>query len=386
MGEVDFPVGVEEEYQLVDPDTGALRGRAPAVLAAAGGVAKAEFQRTILEVASPVCASAAEAAWRAAEGRLTLLRAAAAQGLAIASAGLHPVGAYPPSQVTDEPRYRELARSGGSIMRDLHIFGLHVHVGVPGLETAVRAMVGATPYTPHLLALCASSPFHQGADTGFASFRTIIRDMFPEVGPALPVTGASEYTQLVRILAREECDERERCPVSWDIRPSARYPTLEFRFFDACPWVDDVMVLVAFARALTAMFADRPPPQRTGMELQLLKENRWRAARYGLDARFFRLDPVTGEQRPARDQIMALAERLYPLAERLGDGAALAGVERMVRRGTAAEAMRGVLRREGSFPAVTRWVMDQTSGSAAAVVERRRRSERPDRGDLGAAA
>ena len=367
---MDFPVGVEEEYQLVDPGTGALRGRAPTVLAAARGAAKAEYQRTILEVASPVCANAAEAGRRAAEGRLILLRAAAAQGLTIASAGLHPVGPYPPSQVTDEPRYRELARSGGAIMRDLHIYGLHVHVGVPGLETAVRAMAGATPYTPHLLALCASSPFHQGGDTGFASFRTIIRDMFPEVGPALPVTGAAEYTQLLRILAREECDERERCPVSWDIRPSARYPTLEFRFFDACPWVDDVMVLVAFARALTAMFADRPPPHRTGTELQLLKENRWRAARYGLEARFFRLDPVTGEQRAARDQIMALADRLSPLAERLGDGAALAGVERMLRRGNAAEAMRGVLRREGSFPAVTRWIVDQTSGSAAALVGR----------------
>ena len=374
MGAGEFPVGVEEEYQVVDPDTGALIGRAPALLVAADGLAKAEYQRTIVEVASPVCATAAEAGWRAAEGRAALARAAAAQGLAIAAAGLHPVGPYPASQVTDEPRYRELARTGGPQLRDLHIFGLHVHVGVPDLETAVRAMVGATPYTPHLLALCASSPFHRGADTGFASYRTIIRDTFPEVGPAPPMSGAAEYRQLVRLLAGKECDERERCPISWDIRPSSRYPTLEFRFFDVCPWVEDVAVLAAFARALTAMFGDRPPPQRSGTELQLLRENRWRAARHGLDARFFRLDPATGEQRPARDQIRALAERLLPLAERLGDVAALAGVERILQRGNAARAMRRVLQRGSSFPEVTRWVAEQTVGSAEAVVERLRRA------------
>jgi carboxylate-amine ligase len=370
MGGGEFPVGVEEEYQVVDPDTGALRGRAPALLMAADGLAKAEFQRTIVEVASPVCATAAEAGLRAAEGRAALARIAEAQGLTIAAAGLHPVGPYPPSQVTDEPRYRELARNGGPHMRDLHIFGLHIHVGVPDLETAVRAMAGATPYTPHLLALCASSPFYRGEDTGFASYRTIIRDTFPEVGPAPPMSGAAEYRKLARLLAGKDCDERERCPISWDIRPSSRYPTLEFRFFDVCPWVEDVAVLAAFARALTAMYGDRPPPQRSGTELQLMRENRWRAARYGLDARFFRLDPATGDQRPARDQIRALAERLLPMAERLGDVAALAGVERILERDNAAAAMRGVLQREASFPAVTRWIAEQTVGSARAVVER----------------
>src|SRR5690606_31334508 len=374
MGEAEFPVGVEEEYQVVDPGTGALEGRAPALLAAADGLAKQEYQRTIVEVAGPICRSAAEAGRLAAEGRTALARAAAAQGLATAAAGLPPVGPYPASQLTDEPRYRELARSGGAVARELHIFGLHIHVGVPDLETAVRAMAGATPYTPHLIALCASSPFHRGADTGFASYRTLIRDMFPEVGPAPPMTGAGECRQLVRLLASGECDERERCPIAWDIRPSSRYPTLEFRFFDVCPWVDDVAVLVAFARALTVMFGDRPPPQRSGTELQLLRENRWRAARHGLDAHFFRLDPATGEQTPARDRILRLADRLAPLAERLGDGAALAGVERMLRRGNAATAMRGVLRRGSSFPEVTRWVAEQTVGSAEAVVERHRRA------------
>src|SRR5690606_12698526 len=167
---------------------------------------------------------------------------------------------------------------------------------------------------------------------------------------------------------------RERCPISRDIRPSSRYPTLEFRFFDVCPWVEDVAVLAAFARALTAMFGDRPPPQRSGTELQLLRENRWRAARHGLDARFFRLDPATGEQRPARDQIRAPAERRLPLAEPPGPVAALAGVERILQRGNAARAMRRVLQRGSSFPEVTRWVAEQTVGSAEAVVERLRRA------------
>lgn len=362
-----FEIGIEEEYQLVDPDTGALLGQAPRVLE--GGARtpfKPEFQTTMVEVDTAVSLDVAEAIHRLAARRGEAIRQAREQGIALVAAGLHPVGIYPPDRITDTPHYRGVAANGGRVGRELHIFGLHVHVAVPDRESAIRAMCGATPYIPHLIALSASSPLYQGRDTGFASFRTLLRDMFPEVGPPFPVASAAEYERLVAILRGSRFEPGRSSPISWDIRPSPRYPTLEFRFFDACPRLADVAVLAAFARGLTAMFADRPPPQPTGTELHILRENRWRAARYGLDVWFFRLDPATGEERSARDSIRWLVDRLGPIAERLGDGAALRDAERILSEGNAAGTIRAIWRERGSVPEVMAWLVAETAAGVVA--------------------
>lgn len=358
MDQGQFLIGVEEEYQLVDPDSGALRGRAPELLGSGPG--KVEFQRTMVEIDTPICASAREASGRLIERRRKLADQAAARGLAIVAAGLHPVGPYPHSQVSDAPLFRRTAARGGLVSRELHIFGLHIHVGVPSREAAIRAMCGATPYIPHLLIPAASSPFHHGRDTKFQSFRLLLRDMSPRVGVPLPIVSVAEYDRLERILAGGPVDPAHNSPISWDIRPSARYPTLEFRFLDATPWPEMIEFVVALARALTATFADRPAPQLSGTEMQLIRENRWRAARFGMETQFYRLDPVTGEMRSARDSLQALVDRLGPIAERLGDGASLALVGEVLERGSVASAMREIFDREDSFPAVLHWLMEQT--------------------------
>jgi len=360
----EFTVGVEEEFQLIDPDDGALRGRAPELLKD-GWPAKEEFQRTAIEIDTPVCTTAGEAGRRLVARRRALARLAASQGLAIAAAGLHPVGPYPSAQVSDVPDYRRIADLGGASARELHIFGLHVHVGVQSREAAIRAMCGVAPYLPHLLALSVSSPFYQAQDTSFDSFRTLLRDMAPRVGLPMPVVSAAEYDRMEAILAGGAPDPRHNPPIAWDVRPSLRYPTLEFRLFDAVPWIDTIELIVAMARALTLMYADRPPPYRTGTELQLMRDNRWRAARFGLDATFFRLDPVTGEVRSARDSILALVDRLAPIAERLGDGEALGRIDAILARGTAAAAMRAAYEKDHALPDVTRWVVAETEATIA---------------------
>ena len=354
-----FTVGVEEEFQLVDPVTGSLKGRAPDLLEN-GDPVQQEFQRTMVEVATPVCGTAQEVRRMLRDRRQELVDKASAHGLAVATAGLHPVGIYPPDQVSDTPRYHRIAARGGAPMRELHIFGMHVHVAIPNVEAAVRAMSGAAPYIPHLLALSASSPFQFGEDTGYESFRTILRALSPRVGPPLPVATAGEYTRLLRLLITEEDRRIGQSPIAWDIRPSLRYPTLEFRFFDGCPRLETATLLAALARALTIMFHDRPAPQRTGTDLQLLLENRWRAARFGLDAHFYRLDPPTGDQIPAREAITALIDRIRPLSERYGDGDVLSEAHWILEQGTAATRMREIYEETGSLPDVTRWVVEQT--------------------------
>lgn len=360
-----FEIGIEEEYQLVDPDTGALLGQAPRVLeSGARTLFKPELQTTMVEVDTAVSRDVADAMQRLAAQRAAAIRRAREEGLALAAAGLHPTGIYPPDRITDSPHYRGVAANAGSIGRELHIFGMHVHVAVPDRESAIRAMCGATPYIPHLIALAASSPLHHGQDTGYDSFRTLLRDMFPEVGPPLPIASAAEYERLLGILRGSRFDPGRSSPISWDIRPSPRYPTLEFRFFDACPRLADVAVLAAFARGLTAMFVDRPPPQPTGTELHILRENRWRAARYGLDAWFFRLDPATGEERSARDSIRSLVDRLAPISERLGDAAALRDAERILDVGNAAGTIRSIWRERAAVPEVMEWVVAETAAGA----------------------
>lgn len=370
MDEAAFTVGVEEEYQLVHPDGYELQGRAPAILET-GDPVKEEFQRTMVEVTTSISASALEAAQQIRARRARVARLAAEHGITVAASGLHPVGPYPAEQVSDVAHYRRIAEEGGAPMRELHIFGMHVHVAVPDAEAAVRAMCGAAPYIPHLLAPSCSSPFHRGEDTGFESFRTILRGMSPRVGPPLPVATAREYGRLVRMLCTEGHRSADESPIAWDIRPSQRFPTVEFRFFDCCPSIETATLLIAMARALTVMYHDRPPPQPSGLEQQLLIENRWRAARYGIEARFFRLDPLTGEERGARDLIVALIDRLGPIAERLGDGPVLAGAARVLEQGTASAAMRRVFEETGSYPEVVRWVVERTLEDTAEPGARR---------------
>lgn len=361
MDQGQFLIGVEEEYQLVDPASGALRGRAPELLGGASP-AKAEFQRTMLEVVTPICGSAREATTRLLERRRELAALAAERELAIAAAGLHPLGPYPAAQVSEGAHYRRTAARGGAFASEQHIFGLHVHIGVPSREAAIRAMCGVTPYIPYLLIPTASSPFYHGRDTEYQSFRLMLRDLSPRVGLPLPMSSVAEYDRLERILAGDPVEPQHPSPLSWDIRPSARYPTLEFRLFDATPWPAAIEFAVALARALTATFADRPTPQVSGTEFQLIRENRWRAARFGVETHFFRLDPVSGELRSARDALLALVERLGPIAERLGDGPSLALAEEVLARGSVAGQLREVFARSGSFPEVMRWLVQETRG------------------------
>lgn len=355
----EWTVGIEEEYQIVDPQTGRLEGRAPEVLARTRvGEAEAEFQRTMIEVCTPVSTDVDSAVRKLAERRRWVGRAARENGLALAAAGLHPEGAFPASQLTPDQHYWRVAASGGVVARQLHIFGMHIHVAVPDREAAIRVMRAATAYIPHLLALSGSSPLHRGLDTEFQSFRTLIRDMFSRVGPPLPVSSANEYDQLLHTLARAEGEERGT--ISWDIRPSERYPTVEFRFFDVVPSLDAVAGIASCVRALTVLCADVRPRAATGLELQLLIENRWRAARHGLEAEFYPLDPVDPERVRAPDAIRALLDRVEPTAARLGDGATLQRVETLLEAGTAADRMRAVYRQTGSLAEVTRWVARET--------------------------
>jgi carboxylate-amine ligase len=351
-GTAEFTIGVEEEYQLVDPETGALRSSATALRDDDWtGELVAELQETTIEIGTPVCGSAAEAETHLARLRLQAATVAAAHGLAIVAAGLHPFSAWEGHERPPLERYRAIEARYGRIARDEHIFGMHVHVAVPADSDRLQLMNVLRHYLPHLLALSASSSFFEGADTGFASYRTIMWRRWPNSGIPPRFTSAAEFERYVQLML-DAGVMADPWNLYWSMRPHPKYPTLEFRVTDVCPDLDDAVAIAALARALVhaavtgVLTDDATRHMPATLEHELVRINEWRVARDGLDGRL--IDSRTGAgHRAVRDAIRALLDRVSRSAAELGDTAALAHIERILERGNAAERMR-VRHRDGA--------------------------------------
>lgn len=358
-------VGVEEEYQLVDPDSGALQSRARAALEVDwSDEVQREVHQSTLEINTRICSSAAELRGELERLRLQTATAAAAEGLEIVAAGLHPTSNWRGHRLSEGWRYRRIADEFGRIIRDKHIFGMHVHVGAPTGEDCFRLLDTVRYFTPHLLALSASSPFHEGVDTGFASYRAILWRRMPYAGVPPHFRSRKEYRELIRLLLRTGAifDERN---IYWSIRPHPEYPTLEFRVTDVCPRLDDAVAIAALVRAIVAgaiegvLMAEPWPTTSTDLVHTLLSGNEWRAARHGLETEL--VDPTAASGTvPIRQSIRRLLDRVAPIAERLGDADAILGVETILRRGNGADRARAVLRDCGEFPALIAWLAGET--------------------------
>lgn len=378
----DFTVGVEEEYQLVSPRTGELRSRAPDVLATDwSGEIHPECQQTMLEIGTPICASAAELTREIRRLRLQAASAAAAEELHSLAAGIHPFSRWEAQRSTAGERYRRLAERYGRVIRTGHIFGMHVHVALPEGVDRVAVMNRVRGYVPHLLALSASSPIYEGTDTGYASYRTILGQRFPHTGPPPRFPSDDAHRRFVELLVGTGAIESADT-LYWSIRPHPRYPTLEFRVTDACPRADDAVAIATLVRALTAAAADGSLPDggsafSESVSDALLAHNEWEAARYGLEA--MRVDPaVDGGCEPLRDSVLRLRDRLGPTAESLGDGDALAGVEAILARGNGAVRIRNVFRARGSLPAVVEWLVEESNLGTGLDRRRAQREGGPD--------
>ncbi|HET7460622.1 MAG TPA: YbdK family carboxylate-amine ligase [Longimicrobium sp.] len=360
----DFTVGVEEEYQLVDAGTGDLRSRARWVIAGDwSGDVKPEMQQHTIEVETGVCAGTNCVRDDLARLRFQAAVAAEAQGLRIVAAGTHPFSDAGGHAFTDQEVYAAIRDEYRELAETQSIFGMHVHVGVPPHLDRVRVANTARLYLPHLLAVTASSPFFQGRDTGYCSFRTLLWRRWPRTGAPPRFESAAEFELLLRWLTETRCiDGPGR--LYWDLRPHHRYPTIEFRAQDVTPRLEDAVAAAALARAVVAGVAEgllREPALPSSVAQPLLGENAWRASRDGTDAVF--VDVFAGEPRtvPAADAVLGLAETLHPLAAELGDAAALGALAEVFERGCAAVRMRQVAgEMGGDLRRVTDWLASET--------------------------
>lgn len=353
-----YTLGVEEEFQLVDPATRELVPAVGKVLDAAGGDPSItpELSQSCLELLSPVCRSAGDL--RRELGRLRARTGALSEGCGIrlVSAGAHPFSEPTEQPLNEGARYREVEEAMGWVARTQAIYGLHVHVAVPDGEAAIRAMAALARRVPLMISLSGNSPFWRGSDTRLSSTRIKVFEIFPRSGlpPAFRSWGEFER-HIERLVASGSLPDYTWC--WWDVRPHPRFGTVELRCMDAQTDPARTVALAALTQCLVRAAAEDGSPDPE--DPLLTDENKWRAARYGMEAAFYDFD--AGREVGARDLARDLVERLRPVARDLRCEEELEGVLEICARGNGAEDQRAVFTRLGSLEGVVDHLAEATA-------------------------
>ena len=367
----DVTLGIEEEYQIVHPLTRALRPRAERVLPLArqtlGDQAQPELYRAQIEMVTPVCHTLAEARAALVRGRRAILEAAAQDGHRIAAAGTHPFSRPEDQQITPKERYEDIATTYQALARDHVICGCHVHVGVADPTVALAVLNRVRPWLAPLLALSASSPFWQGADTGYASYRSELWGRWPLAGPPGFFASPAEYAALVHALvATGSIDDESK--LYWDVRLPVKTPTVEVRVADVCTTVDEAVLIAGLTRALAQTCAAEAQRDAAfpATRPELLRAAHWRAARYGLEGEL--IDVAAERAVPAHDLVRTLLAFVRPALEEQGDWDEIAALtQQTLRGGTSAARQRAAYRRAGRWDDVVDLVVADTARGVIAV-------------------
>ena len=342
-------LGIEWELELVDLDTRELTSGASEILAEMAPApgeehpkAKHELLESTVEVITGVCSTVAEAREDLAGTVKEVQAAAARRNLGVMCSGTHPFTDWATQTISPNERYSQLVEQMQWLARRLQIFGVHVHVGVRAPEKSIPINNALMMYIPHFLALSASSPFWIGSDTGLASARSKVFEGLPTAGLPYALSGWDAFEDYMETLISSNTIESIR-EVWWDIRPHPNFGTVELRVCDGIPTLDEIGVIAALAQSLVESL-DRqldkgytlPTPR-----MWLVRENKWRAARYGLDAEIV-VDDRGHAVKPVREAILDLAEDLEPIARKLGCAEELMQVERILDRGASYQRQRAV--------------------------------------------
>src|SRR5438874_7750589 len=304
-------LGIEEEYQIIDPQTRELRSYITEIIEEGRLMLreqlKPELHQAIVEVGSNVCQTPAELRTELVRLRRAIMELAGKNGLKIAAAGTHPFSSWMKQDITPMERYAGVKQDMQELAQRLLIFGTHVHVGIEDREFLIDAMNVVRYLLPHMLCLASSSPFWMGRNTGLKSYRSIIFRNFPRSGIPRTFQSWEDYQYFVETLVRANAIP-DGTKIWWDVRPNWRYPTLEFRICDVCTRVDEAICVAAIFQALIARLWKLRRDNLTFRvyPTALIEENKWRAVRYGLGGKL--MDLGKQEELPARDLIRELID------------------------------------------------------------------------------
>jgi carboxylate-amine ligase len=340
FAEPAFTVGIEEEYLLVDRETRDLVVDPPGTLmeecaALMEGQVSPEFMRCQIEVGTGVCETMADARRDLVRLRKTVAEVANRHGLAPIAASTHPFANWQGQKHTDKQRYNELAKDMQVVLRRLLTCGMHVHVGIEDADLRIELLSQIPYFLPHLLALSTSSPFWDGVDTGMKSYRLSAFNELPRTGPPEQFNSYADYQRTVAVMVKAGLIE-DATKLWWDVRPSARFPTVEMRISDIPPLLDDTIAIASLYRCICRMLyrLRRDNLRWRSYSRLLIAENRWRAQRYGMDEGL--VDFGRGEVVPYDELAEELIELLHEDAEYFGCVAELESIREIVHRGTSA--------------------------------------------------
>jgi carboxylate-amine ligase len=340
-----FTVGIEEEYLLVSRETLNLEPAPEAMMAdctrETEGQVSPEFLQCQIEVGTRPGRTIAEVGDDLARLRKTVARNAAKHGLAPVAASCHPFADWNAQHFTNKQRYRDLERDLAGVARRMLICGMHVHVGIDDDDARIDLMNQFGYFLPHLLALSTSSPYWKGEDTGLNCYRLTVFDNLPRTGLPPQFSSWSEYQRSAQIIIDSGLIE-DSSKIWWDLRPSARFPTLESRICDVCPRLTDALAIAALTQSILHMlWRLRKNNQRWRMyDRFLISENRWRAQRYGTSNGL--IDFGKGKVVPYRSLLEELIDLIGEDAQTLGCAAHVHHARQIVEEGTSADRQRSV--------------------------------------------
>ncbi len=359
-----FTLGIEEEFQIVDPETRELKSHVSEILDEGkkflGEKIKPEMIQSMIEVGTGVCANIQEARTDITSLRCIISDLARKKGMAIVAASTHPFSKWSEQEIYDGDRYKLLVDELQMVARSLLIFGVHVHVGVPNVERRIHIMNAARYFLPHILAMTTSSPFWLGHNTGLKSYRSEVFKKFPRTEIPDHFESYQQYESYVELLVHMNCIQ-DGSKIWWDVRPHYKFPTLEFRVCDIPTRVDDTVAVAALFQAIVARL-HQLIDKNLGFRIykrRLILENKWRAIRYGLDGKL--LDLGKQKEVPVKDLIRELLEFVEPVVEPLGSRHEIEHIHTILDRGTSAdEQLRVYEESDGNFKAVVDMLMKNT--------------------------
>jgi glutamate---cysteine ligase / carboxylate-amine ligase len=359
-----FTLGIEEEYQTIDPETRDLRSHIQVELLEKGKMVlqervKAELHQSVVEVGTGICKNIKEAKAEVKELRRHIIRLARENGLRVASVATHPFSDWRMQEIHPDQRYKDIVEDMQLVARANLIFGLHVHVGIEDRETAIHMMNHARYFLPHILALSTNSPFWLGMNTGLKSYRCKVFDKFPRTNIPDYFPSWGEYENFIKLLIKTNCIDNAK-KIWWDIRPHPFFNTIEFRVCDIPMRADETIALAALIQATVAKLYKLYTANQ-GFRLYrraLIMENKWRAARYGLDGKL--IDFGKQKEVAARDLVNEYLDFVDDVVDELDSRDELNYIRRILETGSGADRQLRVFKETGDLKKVVDYIVEET--------------------------
>ncbi|MEA5401297.1 carboxylate-amine ligase [Arcicella sp. DC2W] len=358
-----FTIGIEEEFQTIDPVTRELRSHMSKIVEGGQIIlqerVKAEMHQAVVEVGTNICHNIQEARAEVTELRRHIIDLADQNNLLVAAAGTHPFSDWQDQLITPSPHYDSLIDEMRDVARGNLIFGLHVHVGIQTRNEGIQILNAVRYFLPHIYALSTNSPFWCGRNTGFKSYRSKVFDKFPRTGIPEFFASANEYDEYIDLLVKTKCIDSGK-KIWWDIRLHPHFNTIEFRICDIPMRVDETICLAALMQALVAKIYKLMKQNLNFRSYRkvLINENKWRAARYGIQAKL--IDFGKQEEVPYSDLCDELLDFVDDVLDELGSRHEVAYIKEILKNGTGADRQLAVFDETNDLKSVVDYIVQET--------------------------